>query len=163
MAIADIGAGSGLFSRLFVKKVGPTGKVFALDIIESFVDHINKTARENNLNNLYGIVSNENSLGLKPNSIDMAFLCDTYHHLEYPYKVLESVKRALRDKGRLIIIEFEKNRNLVPPHIYRELRTDKIGTIAEVETSGFRLIEEIKLLKQSYMLIFDAGDRFSKP
>jgi len=52
LAVADIGAGTGLFTRLFAREVGPTGKVYAVDIAANFLDHIRKTCREGKITNV---------------------------------------------------------------------------------------------------------------
>src|SRR5438445_2054730 len=39
-AVADIGAGTGLFTELFARRVGPSGRVFAVDIVPEFLEHI---------------------------------------------------------------------------------------------------------------------------
>src|ERR1051326_1018169 len=64
MAVADIGAGAGLFTRLFSPEVGSKGRVWAVDIAKEFVDHIEDTAREQNLDNIIGHVCKQDSVGL---------------------------------------------------------------------------------------------------
>jgi SAM-dependent methyltransferase len=86
MAVADIGAGTGLFTRLFARQVGPSGKVYAVDIAPRFIEHIEKTCKAQGLTNVVGVVCKRDSVGLPSNSIDLAFICDTYHHFEFPYR-----------------------------------------------------------------------------
>ena len=84
MVVADVGAGTGLFTRPLAGKVAPGGKVFAVDITETFVEHVKKTCRERGLNNVSCILSTPTSAKLPPESTDLIFTCDTYHHFEYP-------------------------------------------------------------------------------
>src|SRR5438477_12702025 len=86
MAVADIGAGTGLFTRMFSPLVGPQGKVFAVDIAENFVKHIERQAQAEGLANITGVVCQPDSANLPPASIDLAFICDAYHHFEYPHE-----------------------------------------------------------------------------
>ena len=79
--VADVGAGTGLFTRLFAPQVAP-GKVYAVDIAKKFIEHIEKTCREQNLTNVTGIVCSDDSTGLAADSVDLVFICDTYHHFE---------------------------------------------------------------------------------
>src|SRR5947209_2253423 len=83
MAVADIGAGTGLFTRLFATVVGPAGTVYAVDIAPKFIEHIENTCKENGLTNVVGMVCLPDSVGLPAASIDLAFICDTYHHFEF--------------------------------------------------------------------------------
>jgi len=84
LGVADIGAGTGFYSLLFAKEVGPTGKVFAVEITEDFLTGINRLAKEQNLKNIHTVLSNQKDTLLAPGSIDLAFVCATYHHFEYP-------------------------------------------------------------------------------
>jgi len=97
--IADIGAGTGLFSRLFSKSVGPDGWVYAVDIAPRMVGHIVKEATAQNISNLSGVVCADSSISLPENSVDIVFICDTYHHFEYPKTSLAGRQRcvSLRD------------------------------------------------------------------
>jgi len=84
MAVADVGAGTGLFTRLFSSAVEPGGTVYAIDISSTFIDNILRTCREQGLMNVTGIVNTPVAIGLPADSIDLAFITDTYHHFEYP-------------------------------------------------------------------------------
>ena len=91
MTVADVGAGTGLFTRLFAPKVAPEGKVYAVDITESFIGHIEKTCKEQGIENVACVVSTPQSAELPAESVDLVFLCDTYHHFEYPRTMLASI------------------------------------------------------------------------
>jgi len=108
MAIADIGAGTGLFTRLFAPAVEPGGTVYAIDISKKFIDNILRTCREQGLSNVKGLVNTQTDIGLPADSIDLAFITATYHHFEYPQQTLASIYQALRSDGRVIIIDFPR-------------------------------------------------------
>ncbi|MFN7890453.1 MAG: class I SAM-dependent methyltransferase, partial [Pirellula sp.] len=86
MQVADVGAGTGLFSRLFAPKVGVKGIVVAVDISEDFLKHIQESAREQNLANIQTVLCKQDSVELPDASVDLVFTCDTYHHFEFPFK-----------------------------------------------------------------------------
>ena len=90
MAVADIGAGTGLFTRLLAAGVGRQGRVYAVDIAPKFVDHTLKECRADKLTNVVGVVCRADSCQLPANSIDLAFICATYHHFEFPHKTMRS-------------------------------------------------------------------------
>ncbi len=106
--VADIGAGTGLFTFLFAEQVGPSGTVYAVDIGPAFVKYIAEQAKRRGLERIVKTVLNTpNSAELPARSIDVAFLCDTYHHFEQPEKMLASIHRALRPGGRLVVVDFD--------------------------------------------------------
>lgn len=78
--VADIGAGTGLFTRLFSEAVGKDGRVIAVDISQKFLDHIQKTCREAGQRNVETLLCKADSTELPAESVDVAYICDTYHH-----------------------------------------------------------------------------------
>jgi tRNA A58 N-methylase Trm61 len=95
-AVADIGVGTGFFSMMMGQAVGESGTVYAVDIAQNFLDHIVGTAKEKGLNNVQPVLCDQKSTKLVPNSIDAAFICDTYHHFEFPFLTMASVHDAIR-------------------------------------------------------------------
>ncbi len=152
--VADIGAGTGFYSLLFAEAVGPTGNVFAVDITEDFILNINRRAQEQKLKNIHAVLSNEKDTLLAPNSIDLAFVCATYHHFEYPQTMLASIRRALRPGGKLVIIDFRKQAGLSSDWVMTHVRSDKQSVIKELEQAGFKFESESNLLKSNYFLWF---------
>lgn len=154
MAVADIGAGTGLFTRLFARAVAPGGTVYAVDIAQTFVDNILRTCREQGLVNITGIVNSQRDTGLPDASIDLAFATDTYHHFEYPESMLASIHRALRAGGRLIVIDFHRDPRISTRWVMGHVRTGREAVIREIEAAGFRLVDDKPLLRTNYFLEF---------
>ncbi len=154
--VADIGAGTGLFTRMFSAEVGIEGLVYAVDISPRFLDHIHKESQKNKILNITNILCAENSVNLPPNSIDVAFVCDTYHHFEYPLPTMRSVYRALKKDGRLIVIDFERIPGKTRDWLMEHVRAGKEVFRTEVQEAGFILDKEIKVegLQENYFLIF---------
>ena len=154
MDVADIGAGTGLFTRLFARAVEPRGTVYAVDINEPFVRNIVRRAREQGLKNVEGIVNNGRSTGLKPGTADLVFVTDTYHHFEYPREMLESIHQALRPDGTLVVIDFRKQEGKSSGWVMEHVRADRDAVVEEIEAAGFSLLEDVPLLKGNYLLRF---------
>lgn len=156
MVVADIGAGTGLFTRLFSPEVAPDGKVIAVDIAENFVKHIEESAAEAGLENVIGVVCGPDSVNLPPNSIDLAFICDTYHHFEFPTKTMQSIRRALKPGGQVILIDFHRIEGVSDEWVLRHVRAGQDVFTREIVDVGFRQVEERKgLLDESYFVRFE--------
>jgi predicted methyltransferase len=156
MVVADVGAGTGLFTRLFAPLVGPEGKVYAVDIAENFVRHIEERARAEGLRNVEGVVCTADSVMLPPHSIDLAFICDTYHHFEYPLKTMRSIHRALKPGGSVVLIDFHRIEGVSSEFVLGHVRAGQEVFTREILEAGFRQAEERKeLLKESYFLRFE--------
>lgn len=154
MSVADIGAGTGLFTRLFAHVVGSEGRVYAVDISRPFVENIIRTSREQGLDNVEGIVNSDRDTLLPRASIDLAFLVDTYHHFEYPDSMLSSIRQALKPGARLIIIDFRRDPHSSSRWVMGHVRAGKQRVIEEVTAAGFGLIDDKPLLRTNYYLVF---------
>ena len=108
MSVADVGAGTGLFTRLFADKVGTTGRVYAVDIAPRFLAHIAAEAKKRAQSPIVTVLGSQASTNLPRESVDLVFLCDVYHHLENPEKTLASIRQALKPEGRLVVIDFDR-------------------------------------------------------
>ncbi len=82
--IADVGAGTGIYTRLFANQTGPSGWVYAVDISPRLLQHTLEQSKQREQQNVTGVLCQEDSVNLPPNSVDLVFICDTYHHFEYP-------------------------------------------------------------------------------
>ncbi|MDX1383847.1 MAG: methyltransferase domain-containing protein [Thermoanaerobaculia bacterium] len=156
MEVADVGAGTGFLTRLMAEAVGAGGKVYAVDVVPEFLDLIRTRAGEAGLDQIETVLGDQRSTGLEEASIDLALVCDAYHHFEYPRQSLQSLHAALRDEGRLVVIDFERVEGVSPPFAISHIRAGK-GTFSdEIKDAGFDLVAEIPLMvgEGQYFLVF---------
>ncbi len=155
MVVADVGAGTGLYTRLFAKAVGADGQVFAVDIAPKFLQHIQKTSRDAGLKNVTPVLCSPDSVELPPNSIDAAFICDTYHHFEFPEKTMLSIHRALKPGGRVVVIDFHRVPGKSSDWVLNHVRAGQDVVEKEIASCGFKKTDEVKdLLKDNYFVVF---------
>jgi ubiquinone/menaquinone biosynthesis C-methylase UbiE len=149
--VADVGAGTGLYTRLFAQTVGPKGKVYATDIAPKFLAYIAQNAAKDGLKNVQTIQGGDRSTNLPPASVDVVFHSDVYHHFEFPDAINADIRRALKADGRLYVLELSKTGGQ-SSHV----RAPKENVIAEIEKSGFRLVEQVNVpgLRDNYLLHF---------
>lgn len=156
MAVADVGAGTGLFTRMFSPLVGPKGKVYAVDISDEFVTHVEKLASQQKMENIVGVVCKADSAELPPNSVDLVFICDTYHHFEFPHKTMRSIHKALKPNGHVVLIDFHRIPGKSSEWAIGHVRAGQEVFTKEIVDAGFEQIEDKKdLLKESYFLRFE--------
>ena len=156
MHIADVGAGTGLFTRLFASEVGVKGLVLAVDISEDFLKHIQDTAGENKLRNIQTVLCKQDSIELPDESVDLVFTCDTYHHFEFPAKTLRSIHRSLKTGGRLIVVDYHRIDGQSTDWVMGHVRAGLDVVEKEITSSGFRRIGEMKdVLRENYLVEFE--------
>ena len=155
-AVADIGAGTGLFLAPFAEAVGDTGRVYAVEIAPRFLDHLKERAAREALSPVRIVEGTTRSVQLPESSVDLAFVCDVYHHFEYPKASLASLMKAIRPGGELVVIDFRlvpgKTREFILDHV----RGDQAVFTREIEQAGFELVEEVAIdgLEENYVLRF---------
>ncbi len=157
--IADVGAGTGFYSRLFAKRAGLDGWVYSVDIAPKFLQHIAQRATEDNVVNLTPVLGTDTSIRLPLESVDLVFVCDTYHHFEQPAETLASIYRALKPGGRLVVIDFERIPGVSREWLISHVRAGKDVFRKEIEAAGFEFHDEVEVegFEENYLL------RFRKP
>jgi ubiquinone/menaquinone biosynthesis C-methylase UbiE len=154
--VADIGAGTGLFTRLLAAQCGTEGRVIAVDIAQRFLDHIEVTCRDQNLRNVETLLCKDDSTELPEGTVDVAFICDTYHHFEFPQKTMTSLLKALKPGGRVVVVDFRRIEGESTDWTMSHVRAGQEVFEAEIVSAGFKKTGEIKnLLKENYMVIFE--------
>jgi ubiquinone/menaquinone biosynthesis C-methylase UbiE len=155
MVVADVGAGTGLFTRLMAKEVGRDGQVFAVDIAPKFLEHVQKTSRDAGLKNVTPVLCSPDSVDLPPNAVDLAFICDTYHHFEFPERTLLSLYRAVKPGGRVVVIDFHRVAGKSSDWTLKHVRAGQEVFEKEIVSAGFEKTDEVKdLLKDNYFVVF---------
>jgi ubiquinone/menaquinone biosynthesis C-methylase UbiE/intracellular sulfur oxidation DsrE/DsrF family protein len=158
--VADIGAGTGLFTRLFATNLGPEGRVIAVDIAQKFLDHIEVSCRERNIRNVETLLCKDDSTELPPESVDVAYICDTYHHFEFPIKTMTSLRKAMKPGGRVIVVDFKRIEGESTEWTINHVRAGQEVFEKEIIEAGFRKVDEVKdLLKENYMVVFEVDNK----
>ena len=154
--VADIGAGTGFFTYLFADAVGAEGTAYAVEISPRFLDHLREQKVARSLGHMQVVEGTTRSVELPADSIDLAFVCDVYHHFEAPQDSLASLMKAVRPGGELVLIEFHRIPGETSDFIMGHVRAGRLTFQSEIEEAGFRFVEEIEIdrLDDNYVLRF---------
>jgi ubiquinone/menaquinone biosynthesis C-methylase UbiE len=150
--VVDLGTGAGILLPFLSKAVGPSGRVVAEDIIADFLEKARERVAEQKLTNVEFIQGDEKNPSLPEASADVVLAVDSYHHFDYPGEMLTAIRKALRESGKLVIIDYYKKFFQDPDHI----RIEKDDVVKEVEVNGFRLVtNEEHIPNSQYRLVFE--------
>ena len=153
--VADVGAGSGYFTRRLAKAIGETGRVLAVDIEQKMLDYNKQELEKLGMaNRATFILAKPDDPSLSENSVDLVFLCNAYHHVEHHADYWDKIKSALKPNGRVVIVDF-----------YHDERSGKLGfskhhlvprerVIANMEKAGLTFSKEHTFLSRQYFLEF---------
>jgi len=148
--VGEIGAGGGRFSVALAKRVGSSGRVFATELSGEAVAAIAARAAHEGLSNLTEIRGTRTETHLPDDCCDVLLLRNVYHHVQDPQAFAAALRRAVRDDGRLILVDF--NTGALWLHGGRPGDTsvrrpghgvDRAAAIAELTAAGFHLEREI--------------------
>jgi ubiquinone/menaquinone biosynthesis C-methylase UbiE len=153
--VADVGAGSGYYTMLLRAAVGPRGRVYATDIQPEMLALIRKKVETRRLANVELVLGTPTESRLPDGAIELALMVDVYHELAQPQLFLQSLKRALKPDGRLVLIEFRKESAWVP--IREEHKMTVREARMELEAEGYRFERVIDVLPWQHILVFRPG------
>jgi arsenite methyltransferase len=150
--LADIGAGSGYFSFRLARKVGDSGRVYAVDINSDMILFMNRHIRDKKIKNVTTILSAPDDPLLMDASIHRFFICNTWHHIQNRPRYLALMKKMLKPGGQIIIIDYKKGQSPGGPP--PEMRMTRREVIGEMEAGGFKLANDHRFLPYQYFLVF---------
>lgn len=153
--IADLGAGSGYYSFRIASLVGPTGKVLAIDIEPAMLEVITQRARRESIANIATVRSSAQDPNLAPRSVDLLFMVDVYHELEFPYEVMTKVRAALKPGGRVALVEYraeDPDVQIKPVHKMSERQVRR-----EMQAAGFKHVQTVRTLPLQHLILFENG------
>jgi SAM-dependent methyltransferase len=156
MTVADIGAGTGLFLPDFDRGVGSEGRVYAVEISPQFLEHLRARVEREKLSRVEVVKGLEDSVELPAASVDVAFVCDTYHHFEFPQSTLESLFSAIRPGGSLVVLDFKRIPGESRKWVLEHVRAGKEVFREEIESAGFQFERDVAVegLKENYVIRF---------
>jgi ubiquinone/menaquinone biosynthesis C-methylase UbiE len=137
----------------FARKVGPAGKLYAVDIDRDMLAYIELRARQENLQNIQTILADPHDPKLAPASVDLIFICATLHHITDRARYYPLLIKALRPGGRVVNIDFQKRPLPVGPTL--EMKIAREDVLSEFAAAGFHLAQEFDFLPYQYFLAFE--------
>jgi len=152
MRVADVGAGSGYYTELLARAVGPEGKVYATDIQPGMVRLLEQRVQSRKLTQVQPILAPPDGTGLTAECCDVILMVDVYHELSSPQSTLRQIKLALKPEGRLVLLEFRKEDRSVP--IREEHKMSIAEARLELESEGYRFESALPGLPWQHMLVF---------
>lgn len=150
--VADIGAGTGYYTFRIAPKI-PEGKVYAVDVQDPFISFLNKRKEELGLTNVEVVKGEDQSPNLPNASLDLAIMVDVYHELEYPKEMLQSIHKALKPDGKLLLLEYRAEDDSIPIKELHKMSVKQVNK--ELTANGFRLSEKKDFLPIQHFLLYE--------
>ncbi len=151
--VADVGAGSGYFTWRMAQRVGPAGRVYAVEIQQLMLDLLlARMQRRGVAERVVPVLGTARDPGLPEASCDLVLLVDVYHELEYPYEVTRALVRALKPGGRLVLVEYRGEDPAVPIKPLHKMTAAQVRR--ELAVHPVRFERNLDVLPRQHLLIF---------
>jgi arsenite methyltransferase len=152
--IADIGSGGGFFTFLFSAQVGQKGRVYAIDTNKDFLEFITQQATQLGYTNITTVLAIEQAIPLPPNSVDLIFVRNVFHHLQNRTQYFSEVKKLLTAKGRIVIIEYTPSNSRFSFHHRCGHHVAPEQIITEMNQAGLSVSASFDFLAEQSFTIF---------
>ncbi|SFM60628.1 class I SAM-dependent methyltransferase [Thermodesulforhabdus norvegica] len=151
--IADIGSGGGYFTLEFAKRVGNTGRVYAVDIRSKYLQFVKSRAREEGIDNIVLLLSKKDRVELPENALDLIFCRNVFHHLKEPSKYFSNLKKSLKADGRVAIIDYKPRFGFDFVSFFRHYTPEEVIK-SEMKKEGYFLVESFSFLSEQSFHVF---------
>lgn len=107
MTVGEVGAGNGYYTLKLARRVGPSGRVYANDIVEDFLAELRDRAKEHGFSNIETILGTETDPRLPAGRLDFVLLVQVLHDLSRPTEMLDKIALSLKPGAKLVVVENE--------------------------------------------------------
>lgn len=147
--VADIGAGSGVFSRPLAKEIEP-GILCAVDIDPELLKHIDATCKDQKIGNVRTVLAATDDPKL-PEKVDLIFLCDTVHHIANPDKYLKNLPAYLKPGGRIAVIDFREHW----PGGHESMKFTPEQLQSWMKAAGMKRAQDLNIPKNAFFHVYE--------
>jgi arsenite methyltransferase len=158
--VADIGSGGGYFTILMARKVGPKGKVYAIDIDAELLKYVDALVKKEGVANVTTVLATESDSGISAKRIDLVFMRNVFHDLKNDTAYFAKLKPLLKDGGRIAIIDYRPG-NIIWRLFGHFVEENEIVSL--MKSAGYDIAERHTYLKdQSFNIFISVADNEKK-
>jgi ubiquinone/menaquinone biosynthesis C-methylase UbiE len=151
-AVADIGAGSGYYTRRLARLVGEKGVVYAVDIQAEMLDLLTNKMAELKIGNVKPILGAVTDPKLPRASMDLVLMVDVYHEFDFPYEMARAICQALKPGGRVVFVEFRQEDPKVPIKPLHKMTEAQVRK--EMAVQPVQWVETNEVLPRQHIIVF---------
>jgi len=151
--VADIGAGTGIFSIPLARAVGPNGRVYSVEIDEGFLPIIQRKASEQGVGNVTTVLGEFTDPKLPRRDVDVAFFHDVLHHIQDRAGYIQALSRYLGPGARIVVVDYNGNTPGVPHANQPEMLITPEEVAGWMADAGFPVTRSIGLFGEDKFFV----------
>jgi ubiquinone/menaquinone biosynthesis C-methylase UbiE len=151
--VADVGAGSGYLTFRMAERVGPTGKVLAVDIQPEMLALIRQKMKQKGVTNVEPVMGTVSDPKLPASGVDTILMVDVYHEFSHPYEMTEAMVKALKPGGRLVFVEYRLEDESVPIKLVHKMSEKQV--IKEMGPFPLKHVKTHDGLPWQHVIVFE--------
>lgn len=152
--VADIGAGTGIFSVPLARAIGPAGTVLAVEVDPGFREHVRERADAAGLDNVEWVLGEYEDPMLPRRDVDLAFFHDVLHHVADRQTYLRNLARYMAPSSRVAVVDYRAGHPDAPHDDRPEMQITQEQVTRWMAGAGFRAAEEIDLFEEKFFVIY---------
>ncbi len=155
MSVADLGSGAGFYSILCAKTVGPSGRVYAVDVQKDLLQKIQAEASAQGVHNIklvWGDLDHKNGTTLGDVSVDRVLIINTLFQIENRDEMITEACRILKPKGKLLFVDWTDSYGGMGPQSKDIIKYDVARTMFEHD--GFEFDRDLNAGDHHYGIVF---------
>ncbi|MBU6387889.1 MAG: class I SAM-dependent methyltransferase [Pirellula sp.] len=161
MTVCDMGCGDGYYTIELAKRVGPTGKVIAVDIQPEMLQELSRRCERGNLKNVDMVLGLPHDPKLPIGQVDLILMVDVYHEFSNPVEMLNAMRKSLKPNGRIALVEFRGEDPQVP--IKPEHKMTKKQILKEYEANSMKLVNQYDRLPWQHLMFLGSDANPNQP
>lgn len=152
--VADIGAGTGIFSVPLARAVSPGGRVLSVEVDEGFLPIISDKARQAGVDNITPVLGQFGDPRLPRGDVDVAFLHDVLHHIEQRASYIQALASYLKPGGRIVVVDYDMNVPGVPHANQPEMLISPDQVAGWMRAAGLEMTREVGMFPDKFFVIY---------
>ena len=156
--VADMGAGTGIFSVSLARAVGPTGTVLAVEVDPGFLPMIDQKAVDGGVTNIQTVLGEFQDPKLPRRDVDVAFFHDVFHHIQGRGAYLQTTARYLAPGSRIVVVDYHGDHPRAPHRGQPEMLITLAQVTEWMAAAGYDLTQEFDLFEEKFFVVFSKRD-----
>jgi SAM-dependent methyltransferase len=150
--VADIGAGTGYYTRRLAKRVLPGGKILAVDVQPEMLVLLTNKTTALGLTNIVPILGSVTNPNLPALSVDLVLMVDVYHEFDFPWEMMHAICQSLKPNGRVVFVEYRSEDPNVPIKLVHKMTEAQVKK--EMAVHPLTWVETIGVLPRQHIIVF---------